>query len=620
MIVTQASFQGVLETLSQRHSLVVDTETTGLEPWLGDRLFSIIIGANPEEAYYFNFNEKDGTFSEEERLPRSWLQMIAEKLFTPDRILIMHNAKFDLAILWQEGVIPASRIYDTEVMARLQYNDHMRYRLEDCAKRVGLEKSDAVEIYIKEHKLSKNVAIPGRKKKKTLKRYDLVPRDVMAPYGITDGKVTFDLYCRQVGGFSEQELALMRNEMRFTRVLFDMECLGVKVDKNYCAKAFAMEHSEYVKAEQEFKAITGEDFLDSGKNIARILGAAGVSLPLTEKGNFQVSEKVLAKLEHPIARVILKHRDHYKRAHTYYQNLILCADADGLVHTDFKQAGARTGRLSCKNPNLQNIPKQDADEEDVNGDGVKIRKAFVPRPGYFFAEIDYKAMEFRMMLDYAGQVDLIEAIKAGLDPHQATADLAGITRRDAKTLNFLLLYGGGVEKLAGMLKISVPDATRLRAKYFASLGGVKRFIRGAISAAQTRGWVMNWAGRRYYYPNSEFAYKGPNAIIQGGSAEAVKYAMVDLFDYLEGRKSRMVLQVHDSVLFEVHESEAGIVPELSTIMARAYPHKLLAMDCDIKWSRTSWGELEEWGTFEATRDGIQGKGETFSSDSAARMV
>ena len=615
MIVTEYAFGAALESLQSEAVYIVDTETTGLSPWQGDRLFSVIVGrGSNDDVFYFNFNPTED-FSPEEILPKEYyLKQLCSVIFSdPLKMVVMHNAKFDLGMFYQEGMECLSRVWDTEVMARVEYNDHMRYRLEDCGKRIGIEKDDAVELYIKEHKLYKKVATPGVKKRATHKYYDRVPKNIIVPYGIQDVRVTKALFKHQWNLLSEE--AVVANEMEFTKVLFDIQKVGERVDKKYCAEAFAHEHECYMEAQRQFEVLTNESFVDSGKNLARIFQAQKIELPKTEKGNPQVSEKVLESLDHPLAKLVLLHREHYKKAHTYYQNLLLLSDETGGVHPDFKQAGARTGRLSCKTPNLQNVPKEEAQDAPF-----KVRKAFVPRDGYFFVELDYKAMEFRMMLDYAGQTDLIRAIQGGLDPHQATADLVSIERKPAKVLNFGLLYGMGIDKLAGTLGISRDEAKRFRDRYFGALPAVKGFLRGASRAAELRGYVRNWAGRKYYFSNPEFAYKAANALIQGGCAEIVKFAMVMLRDYLQKKKSRMVLQVHDSILFEIAWEEFHIVEDLANLMAKAFPHKMLAMECDIKWSASSWGDLEDWSTFEKRRNSFQGKDGQVSSQPPQYMV
>jgi DNA polymerase-1 len=195
-----------------------------------------------------------------------------------------------------------------------------------------------------------------------------------------------------------------------------------------------------------------------------------------------------------------------------------------------------------------------------------------------------------MMLDYAGQADLIEEIKQGKDVHQATADLVGVTRSAAKTLNYALLYGVGNEKLSGMLGISFNEARDIKNRYFSALPGIKDFVRTAMEVARERKFVRSWAGRVFLFPEEDFFYKAPNKVIQGGCADVLKIAMVKLEAFLKPYKSHMKLQIHDELLFGVHKSETHIVPEIVRIMENVYiPMNHMPLTCSVSWSSTSWG-------------------------------
>jgi DNA polymerase-1 len=198
---------------------------------------------------------------------------------------------------------------------------------------------------------------------------------------------------------------------------------------------------------------------------------------------------------------------------------------------------------------------------------------------------DYDQMEYRMMLDYARQMDVIEQVKGGMDIHDATAkaisDMLGIamTRSQAKTLNFGLLYGMGIDALAAALKTTVEKARQLRNAYFQALPFVKGFIRRVTHRAETTGYIFNWTGRRSYFDKKEFCYKAPNALIQGGCCDVLKTAVNLIDDYLAGRKSKILMLVHDEILFEIHESESQICRDLVGIMANVYPHRYLPLSC-----------------------------------------
>jgi DNA polymerase-1 len=264
-----------------------------------------------------------------------------------------------------------------------------------------------------------------------------------------------------------------------------------------------------------------------------------------------------------------------------------------------------------------------------------VRKAFVPRKDFCFVMVDFEQMEYRLMLDYADETDLIAKVLGGLDIHQATADMMSVvspvSRDEAKTLNFMLLYGGGVAKLcmalykpqsseddlkaiyglkfmkdkmaawiAQTLRLPVKQvchdieelrkARALRELYFAQLPNVQKFIKNVQKVAENRKHIFTWDGALLHYADDSFAYKAPNGLIQGGCARIVKRAMVELHKFLKDKKSRMLVQIHDELLFEVHKSELSIVPELTRIMSNVYPPKKLAMACSNDHSWKSWGE------------------------------
>jgi DNA polymerase-1 len=252
-----------------------------------------------------------------------------------------------------------------------------------------------------------------------------------------------------------------------------------------------------------------------------------------------------------------------------------------------RQAGTLTGRFSYRNPNLQNIPAED-DEEDMVRDNL-IRRCFVPPAGHKLVSIDFAAQEYRIMLAYAGQWDLIAKVNAGLDLHQATADMIGITRKHAKSVAFATLYGSGPAKLAEMLGIQEYQAAELRRRYLGALPLVASLIAQIKSTSKTRGHIYNWAGRKLHLPGglTENAYAMPNHLIQSSGADICKRAMVEI-DKEFGARANMFMQVHDSLNFYIPESELDMIPRLAEIMESMWPIKNnMAMKVDVKLSGKS---------------------------------
>jgi DNA polymerase-1 len=319
-----------------------------------------------------------------------------------------------------------------------------------------------------------------------------------------------------------------------------------------------------------------------------VFDAAGEKYPLTDKGNPSFAAEVLEGMESPVASIINQIRHHEKRAGTYYSSFLHYADRSNVIHQDMRQAGTETGRFSYRDPNLQNVPKEDEEEDQATP--FHVRESFIPRPGHFYYSIDYKQMEYRMMLDYAGEMKLIAAVMDGMDVHQATAELVGILRKHAKTLNFAILYGAGVDKIAKMLGMSKKEALELKMLYFEKLPRVHQFMRRVTKQGESRGFIFNWMGRRCHIAQRDWAYILPNHLIQGGCADVVKAAMNRIDDYLETFQTKMLLQVHDELLLETPFNESELALPIKMIMERIYePQNGMILEASVEHSLKSWG-------------------------------
>lgn len=609
MQVRKGQLKSITHKLTTRY-YAVDVETTGLRPYHGDRLFSLIIACQ-EEAWYFNFQDYPGIDSELVLDKEETFKALAPFFNCTENVIFMHNAKFDLTMLAFEGVEVKCQVYDTEVLGRLLYNRKLKYSLASLCKEIGLEKSQRVDEHIQKNKLYTWVKSPGKEKRAKWPHYDKVPFEVIAPYGEMDGNITLKLGIHQLGRLGELSSTLLtkstiqtleglvETESKLTKVCLKMERAGVLIDRDYCKKAFDYEIDMAARAEAEFEAISGIPLVDSRITLAKAFDAAGEKYPLTEKGNPSFTEEVLEGFTSPLAKIVKDHRSASKRAGTYFANFLYFADDGGRVHPNMRQAGTDTGRFSYSDPNLQNCSKT-ADE----GSAYPVRKAFIPAPGYFFAMIDYEQVEYRVMLDYAGEMGIIRKIMdEGLDVHQATANILGVTRQQAKTLNFMLIYGGGAQKLADALGVNLKEAQEFKSEYFGKLPKVGLFINKVMSRANTRGFIFNLYGRVCWFPSlpnprtgreDRYAYKAPNHLIQGCCADIIKTAMVRVDDYLHGKKSRMLLSIHDELLLEIAENEEHVIDEVSSIMKKAYQHKKLPLECSADFSKTSWFDKEPW--------------------------
>lgn len=641
MLVARDQFESILGILLDFRTLSLDTETTGLRPYHGDRLFSLILATvEGEDApivspYYFNFQPYPG-LDPKYVLLQEHLEKLKPLFLALDKTWYIHNAKYDLAILANEGIEIAGTVHCTKAIARVEYNEYYGYSLEDCGKRIGYAKDSAVEDYIADHDLWEWKTRPGKKQRTKDKRYDRVPLEVMRPYAERDAEVCGHLGHRQtktinaVSGDQPEGVPplsnICDNERRLTKTVFRMEQRGVLIDRNYCERALAYEADRGEKAARAFQSETGKEYRASPllfKDIflsERDIWSWGDETA-TGQINPSFESDALLKFKNPAAKMVLDIRDAKSKA-DFYAGFLYHSDSRGYVHPNFNPDGTSTGRFSSSEPNLQNLTAEYAATCRTCGEGYEdvakkcgkcgsndidypeylVRRAIIPRPGFVFIMPDYDQMEYRMMFDYAcGMVGyetaLVKKIKyEGLDPHQATADVVTeggtpLTRKRAKNGNFAVLYGSGYDTLATTIGSTRDEAKALKQNIFKAAPEIKKFVDAVMGAASARGFIRNWAGRRCYFPNSDFAYKAPNYLIQGGCADVNKFALNRIDDYLLDKKSKLVLTIHDENPIEVHESELDHVPgKIKEIMESVYPAKFLPLTAGMEWSAKSLGD------------------------------
>lgn len=587
MIVTKNNFSSVKEIIWGNSNISLDTETTGLNPYLGDSLFGIAISTKDDD-YYFNFNglsdDRNAVPLPSYVLPR---ELIIDLVQNYPGTIFMHNAKFDLSFLEKEGLsIDSLNIHCTFVVARVLYNNRDSYSLDSVGSDLGYRKDDSVKKYISTNKLYRWSNNPGQKKRTKIPYYILVPLATIAQYAQLDSKIALKIGIKQLSIMSPEEVELCKIENQLAKALIRMEKTGVLVCNEYTEKMHKIYTNKLRLLKIKFKELTGYDDVEKRKNLIEAFTTAGYKLPSTEKGNPRLNDESLESLDGELPTVVREFRKVQKKLATYFTNYLHLQDKDALIHTSFNPAKTKTGRFSSSKPNLQNIHKEDSDT------ACPVRRCFIPREGYVFFMFDYDQMEYRLMLDYAGESELIEQIGKGLDVHTATADLVGITRNDAKTLNFMLLYGGGVDKLANSLNVSIPEAKKIKAKYFKKLPNVKKFIKKVIKVSEDRGWIKNCCGRKYWF--SQDYYKAPNYLIQGGCADIIKLAMVNVDKLLMDKKSRLLLTVHDELIFEMDKDEMYLIPKIKEIMESAYSHRFIPLTTGIEWSDMSWHDKIVW--------------------------
>ncbi len=369
-------------------------------------------------------------------------------------------------------------------------------------------------------------------------------------------------------------------ERPLTRVLAGMERVGVRVDESVLEQLSQEYEAELARIEKEIFALAGEEFLvSSPKQLQRILFEKLKLAPVKKtKTGYSTDESVLEQLaaQHELPARILAHRRLAKLKNTYVDALPpLVRPETGRIHPSWHQLGAATGRLSASSPNVQNIPIRSAE-------GVRIREAFVPAEGRLLLSADYSQVELRILAHFSGDESLIEAFRRGEDVHRRTAaevwevepsQVSDDQRARAKAVNFGIIYGLSAFGLAQQLGIASAEAKQTIEVYFERYRGVRRFIDGTIESAREQGFVTTFLGRRRALPDlgsrnrvlrAAAERMAVNTVIQGTAADLVKKAMVELDAALAeaGLSARMILQVHDELVFEVPEREVDALREL----------------------------------------------------------
>ncbi len=560
-----------------------DTETTGLDP-LKSELVGMSFSFAKHEAYYV-------PISSEYTIAKKTVEKF-KCFFENENILkIGQNIKYDILVLKKYDVHVKGKLFDT-MIAHYLLNPELRHNMDYLAETYLGYQTIHIEDLI------------GPKGKNQLNMRHINPEKI-CNYACEDADITLQLYTILEKKIEEQELnrLLYDIELPLIYVLADMEYTGVKLDKSALAEYSKKLTNELISIESEiYKEAKIKFNINSAKQVGEVLFD---KLQIVEKpkktktGQYVTSEETLQNLKnaHPIVGKILDYRGLKKLLSTYVDALPQLVDPkDGKLHTSYNQTVTSTGRLSSSNPNLQNIPIR----EDQ---GKEIRKAFIANDGCKFLSSDYSQVELRIMAHLSNDSNMIDAFNSGEDIHAATASkifkvpielVTNDMRRKAKTANFGIIYGISVFGLAERLNIPRSEAKQLIDGYFETYPQVKEYMDKSIEMAREKGYVETLFGRKRYLPdiNSRNAtvrgYAERNAInapIQGSAADIIKVAMNNIFDHLNkaGLQSKMILQVHDELNFNVNENEIEKVKEIvSEEMENAYKLIVcLKADCGI---------------------------------------
>ncbi len=569
--------------LEKQQSFAFDTETTGLDPHLTE-IVGMSFSWEPRVAYYVPCPEsQDGA--------RNMVQKFAG-VFGNEKIeKVGHNIKFDMQVLRLYGVHVRGPIYDTMV-AHYVGNSTIRHKMDVMAEAyLGYQPVPIEELI-------------GKKGKHQRTMRD-VPLDKITEYAAEDADITWQLrpVVEKMIDEVDGKKLMQEIELPLIYVLTDMECEGIRLDVDFL-KAYSAElNTDLIAMRDKVFDIAGVEFnLDSPKQLGEVLFEK-MEIPYVGKktatGQFSTSESTLRGLEgdHEIVDYILDYRELTKLKSTYVDALpALVNPRTGRVHTTFNQTIAATGRLSSLNPNLQNIPIR-------TERGREIRKAFIPRDDDFvLLAADYSQVELRIIAAITQDEGMLEAFRKGEDIHSSTAakvfgvaldEVDSDMRRKAKAVNFGLAYGQSAFGLSQTLKISRSEAKEIIDNYFEKFPGIRNYMKETVEFARAHGYVETLMKRRRYLRDinsrnhtvrSQAERNAINTPIQGSAADLIKIAMIRIHDAFRKEKfnSRMLLQVHDELVFDARKDELDrITPIIEELMKTAIPDLQVPIEVDV---------------------------------------
>ena len=588
LITEKKALESVLSALTGNEIVAFDTETTGLDPYK-DTLVGFSFCFDEKQAFYVPLAHS--YLGAPEQIGSDDAKEAIKKIFTCK--VVGHNIKFDLHFVTKYLGMDLDIYGDSMILAWL-HNPEGKLSLDHLSST-----------------MLNHTMISFKDTVKKGETFASVELDDACKYAAEDALITLRLYNQLVQKFKHNSTEYLLDEAAnveypFISTLLRMEQSGIAVDSGFLSEFLEEVKTRLTSLTKEIYAIAGCEFnLNSPQQLGGILFET-LALPSGKKTKtgYSTDEKVLSSLvdEHEIIRHILDYREVHKLYSTYIEPLLKLSQEsdDSRVHTSFIQTGTATGRLSSKNPNLQNIP--------VRSDlGVKIRRGFVAPKGKKLVGIDYSQIELRLLAHFSEDKVLVHAFKEDKDIHLQTAivlfgeDEAPSKRNIAKTVNFGLLYGMGQKKLSDTLGITTKEAKDIITTYFEKFHNVKEYFNYIIEDSKEKGYVETLLRRRRYFDYAKatpmlkaaFERESVNTKFQGSVSDLIKLSMnkIDRIIKEEGLKAKMLLQIHDELIFEVDEDVAQELGErFQKIMEDIYE-----LNIPLKASLNigdNWGELK----------------------------
>lgn len=560
----------LVKALSQQELFAFDTETTSVDPNLAE-LVGMSFSWAEGTAYYVPVPEERAAA---EKIVAEFAPLLANEKTGK----VGQNIKYDMIVLERYGATVKGALYDTMVMHYLLHPER-RHNMNYLA-----------ESYLNYRPVSIETLIGKGKKQLSMRQ---VPVEKVVDYACEDADITLRLHRALWPAVEEEDLRELYEtvEAPLIPVLRDIELEGVNLDVDFLRKYSKVLTAELQNIEKEIYGAAGSEFnIGSPKQIGEILFGR-MAIPYkgskTKTGQYRTDEATLLDLsaDYPIVKSILRYRSLSKLLGTYVDALPLLVNPEtGRIHSSFNQTIAATGRLSSNNPNLQNIPVR-------TPEGAEIRKAFVPRDEHhILLASDYSQIELRLVAHLSGDKKMLEAFRSGKDIHTTTAalifdvDYDAVTRQQryqAKTINFAILYGAGANRITQELEISRSEASQLIKQYYERFPGLKAYMNGTVDRAREEGYATTLLGRkrglrdinsRSSLARSNAERMAMNTPIQGTAADMIKVAMIRIHAALRkgNFRTRMILQVHDELVFDAPKEEVeSVIPLIETLMRDA---------------------------------------------------
>lgn len=576
-VLDEPAFDSLVTLLESAPHFVIDTETTSVY-WRQAELVGLSFAVKAHEAYYVPLTHSlEGDELTTKQLDRNMvLTRLKPILENPNIGKIGQHLKYDAHIL---------SFYDIDLLGSIHAKPNnwamdtmlASYVINAAATRHGMD--DLARHYLQTQTISfEDVAGKGAKQVS----FDQVAIDLASDYACEDADITyqlFELFSEKLAADENNAKLLHELEIPTAEILCQMEANGILIKRPFLNELSKRFDEEIIALEKRAYEVAGEAFnLGSPKQLGEMLfeklGVAGGKK--TKSGQYSTGEAVLSKINHPLVEIVLEYRGLSKLKSTYTDALDNVADSEtDRVHTSYHQALTSTGRLSSTDPNLQNIPIRTAT-------GRLIRQAFIAPEGRVILAADYSQIELRLMAHFSGDENLTRAFNEGLDIHTATAAevlgkaveaVSATERRNAKAINFGLLYGMSAFGLAKQLQMSRGEAQDYIDMYFERYPSVKDYMINTRASAYEKGYVETILGRKLYTPDINHSNRmvkqgaeraAINAPLQGSAADLIKLAMIAVDKVLPKEHAKMLLQVHDELVFEVDSDKVDSIRQLIT--------------------------------------------------------